>query len=150
MRDDEDNPSMSRGLLRVGTLCLVVVLISYFFWDMFSESAALRRLAATAKNYRYAERCDADGNSIATGQPNCVDLNHDGSRHARTNKKRADGYLRHPAVFGIPCPCQGYFQPGVGARLMCLTTAIRLPLLNPHGLVCRETSFIPRVVSLLN
>ncbi|MGO7947232.1 hypothetical protein ACC722_39405, partial [Rhizobium ruizarguesonis] len=37
---------------------------------------ALRRLAATAKNYRYAERCDADGNLIATGQPNCVDLNH--------------------------------------------------------------------------
>ncbi|MBY3139006.1 MULTISPECIES: hypothetical protein [Rhizobium] len=76
MRDDEDTPSMSRGLLRVGTLCLVVVLIAILFWDMFSESAALRRLAATAKNYRYAEKCDADGNVIATGQPNCVDLNH--------------------------------------------------------------------------
>lgn len=76
MGDDEDNPSMSRGLLRVGTLCLVVVLIAILFWDMFSESAAIRRLAATAKNYRYTERCDADGNLIATGQPNCVDLNH--------------------------------------------------------------------------
>ncbi|MBA8835197.1 hypothetical protein GGE39_005161 [Rhizobium leguminosarum] len=76
MPDDKDTPSMSRGLLRVGTLCLVVVLIAILFWDMFSESAALRRLAATAKNYRYAERCDAEGNLIATGQPNCVDLNH--------------------------------------------------------------------------
>ncbi|MGO7050348.1 hypothetical protein ACCT07_34515 [Rhizobium johnstonii] len=40
MRDDEDTPTMSRGLLRVGTLCLVVVLIAILFWDMFSESAA--------------------------------------------------------------------------------------------------------------
>ncbi|MBY3386535.1 hypothetical protein [Rhizobium laguerreae] len=76
MRDDEHTPSMSRGLLRVGTLCIVIALISYFFWDMFSETAALRRLAETAKNYHYTERCDADGNQIATGQPNCVDLNH--------------------------------------------------------------------------
>ncbi|MGW9947342.1 hypothetical protein J2W92_002679 [Rhizobium leguminosarum] len=75
MRDDE-GPSMSRGILRVGTLCVVVVLIAYFLWDMFSETAALRRLAATAKNYSYTEKCDANGNLVATGHPNCVDLNH--------------------------------------------------------------------------
>lgn len=76
MRDQEASPSISLGLLRVGTLCIVVALIVYFFWDMFSESAALRRLAATAKNYPYTERCDANGNLIETGPPNCVDLNH--------------------------------------------------------------------------
>lgn len=59
MRDDE-GPSTSRGILRVGTLCVVVVLIAYFLWDMFSETAALRRLATTAKNYSYTEKCDAN------------------------------------------------------------------------------------------
>lgn len=73
--EDED-PTLTRGSLRVGTLLAVVVLIVYLFWDLYSESAALNRLSATAAKYVYTERCNAEGNLIATGQPNCVDLNH--------------------------------------------------------------------------
>jgi len=76
MPDDDDNPSMSLMILRLGTLFAVVALVGYFFWEMFSESAALSRLSATANIYPYAERCDANGQLIAIGQPNCVDLNH--------------------------------------------------------------------------
>lgn len=72
---EEATPSVSRGLFRVGTFLAFVAFVSYFLWDMYSESAALRRLADTAKNFPYTERCDADGNWIATGPPNCVDLN---------------------------------------------------------------------------
>jgi len=76
MLDGDDNPSMSLMILRLGTLFAVVALVGYLFWEMFSESAALSRLSATANIYPYTERCDANGQSTAIGQPNCVDLNH--------------------------------------------------------------------------
>lgn len=76
MQDDEDNPSISRVILRLGTLFAVIALVGYLSWEMFSESAALSRLSATAAIYPYIDRCDDNGQLIATGQPNCVDLNH--------------------------------------------------------------------------
>ncbi|CAK03135.1 putative transmembrane protein (plasmid) [Rhizobium johnstonii 3841] len=60
--------SEPHGLFRAGTLCPVVVLLAYFFWDVFSESAALRRLGTTAKNYRYAERAHLIGLRLAIYQ----------------------------------------------------------------------------------
>ncbi len=75
MSDDGEAISVSRIMSRVGTVFIVIALASYFLWEMLSESAALSRLSATAAIFRYTERCDADGNPIATGQPNCVDLN---------------------------------------------------------------------------
>lgn len=74
MRDDEATPSMVRGLFRIAVLFAVVALASYFLWNMYSESAALGRLTATANNFPYTERCDLDGNLLAAGAPNCVDL----------------------------------------------------------------------------
>jgi hypothetical protein len=74
MQEEESNPSIGRGLFRVGTLFCALALVVWFFWEMYSESAALIRLSATAKNFPYVERCDAEGNPVATGQPNCVDI----------------------------------------------------------------------------
>ncbi|NTI03138.1 hypothetical protein G6K88_14030 [Agrobacterium rhizogenes] len=73
--EDEEALSTSRIILRVGTLVAVAAMIAYLSWVMFSEKAALNRLSETAQNYHYTESCDADGNLVATGQPNCVDLN---------------------------------------------------------------------------
>jgi hypothetical protein len=39
-------------------------------------TAAVNRLSAAADNFHYTERCDANGNPIGTGKPNCVDLGH--------------------------------------------------------------------------
>lgn len=75
MPDDEEPLTLSRIIQRFGTLFVVVAITSYFSWEMFSDNAALSRLSATAEIYHYTERCDADGNPIATGQPNCADLN---------------------------------------------------------------------------
>ncbi len=75
MPDDEDALSVSRIMSRAGTIVTVIALASHFLWEMLSESAALSRLSATAAIFHYPERCDANGNPIATGQPNCVDLN---------------------------------------------------------------------------
>ena len=58
-----------------GTVFVVIAIPSYFLWEMFSESAALSRLSATAAIFHYTVRCDADGNPVATGQPHGVDLN---------------------------------------------------------------------------
>lgn len=74
MQDDEAGPSLSLGLFRLSGLFACVVIVIYIFWEMFSQSAALIRLSMTAKNFPYAERCDASGNPITTGEPNCVDL----------------------------------------------------------------------------
>jgi len=75
LSDDGEAISVSRIMSRGGTVFIVIALASYFLWEMFSESAALSRLSATAAIFHYTERCNADGNPIATGQPNCVDLN---------------------------------------------------------------------------
>ncbi|UIK21051.1 MULTISPECIES: hypothetical protein [Rhizobium] len=74
MQDDEAGPSLSLGLFRLSGLFACVVIVIYIFWEMFSQSAALIRLSMTAKNFPYAERCDASANPITTGEPNCVDL----------------------------------------------------------------------------
>ncbi|MGO7360982.1 hypothetical protein [Rhizobium leguminosarum] len=74
MQDDEAGPSLSLGLFRLSGLFASVVIVVYIFWEMFSQSAALIRLSMTAKKFPYAERCDASGNPITTGEPNCVDL----------------------------------------------------------------------------
>jgi hypothetical protein len=76
MQADETTPTVARGLLRLGTLFGVIALGGYFFWDMFSETAALNRLAATARSYHYTESCDAEGNLVSSTPANCVDLNH--------------------------------------------------------------------------
>ncbi|KAA0681161.1 hypothetical protein DTW90_37205 [Neorhizobium sp. P12A] len=76
MQGDETGPTIALGLMRLGTLFGVLAVGGYFFWDMFSETAALDRLAATARSYHYTQSCDADGNVISTAPANCVDLNH--------------------------------------------------------------------------
>jgi len=72
---DDEVLTILRIISRVGMLLFVAAIITYLVWEMFSESAALSRLSATAQVYHYTQRCDADGNPISTGQPNCVDLN---------------------------------------------------------------------------
>jgi hypothetical protein len=74
MQDDEAGPSLALGLYRLSGLFACVVIVVYIFWEIFSQSAALIRLSMTAKNFPYAEKCDASGNPITTGEPNCVDL----------------------------------------------------------------------------
>jgi hypothetical protein len=76
MQDDEDNPSLALGLYRVSVLVGCIVLITYFFWNMFSATAAVNRLSVAAQNFHYTERCDSNGNLIDIGKPNCVDLGH--------------------------------------------------------------------------
>ncbi|MGO4623821.1 hypothetical protein AB4Z34_17485 [Ensifer sp. 2YAB10] len=131
MQAEDDGPTLARGILRVGTLFAVVVLIAYSFLDLFSESAALNRLSATAAKYAYTERCNAEGNLIATGQPNCVDLNHyvfvygpvskafrracagkpaelllfEKGKVARTEINRVEKMLRFRAQNGANSPC---------------------------------------------
>jgi hypothetical protein len=48
MQTEADGPTLARGNLRVGTLFAVIGLIADSFWDLYSESAALNRLSATA------------------------------------------------------------------------------------------------------
>jgi hypothetical protein len=76
MQEEDTMPSLARGLFRVGVFFVAVALVLAFFWSIASESAALIKLARTSRDYPYTDRCDADGNPIATGPPNCVDLNH--------------------------------------------------------------------------
>ncbi|MGF6156756.1 hypothetical protein M2267_001999 [Ensifer sp. KUDG1] len=76
MHEDEESPTVARGLLRLSTLFVFMAVGGYVFWDTFSEAAALDRLKATAKNYRYTESCDSEGNFIVSASANCVDLNH--------------------------------------------------------------------------
>lgn len=73
---DEAAPTVVLGLLRLGALFGVIAVVAYSFWDLYSESAALNRLAATAKGYHYTESCDAEGNLVSSLPANCVDLNH--------------------------------------------------------------------------
>lgn len=131
MRVDEDGPTLSRGILRVSTLFIVIAVISYSFWNIYSESAALNRLSATAAIYNYTESCDAEGNLIGTGQPNCVDLNHyvfvygpiskalrkactgkpaelllfEEGKVARTEINRVEKMLKFRAQNGVNSPC---------------------------------------------
>jgi hypothetical protein len=72
--DDEANPSVARGLYRLSVLFGCVAFVVFFFWEMYSTAAAVSRLSAAVKNFSYVERCDANGNLIETGEPNCVDL----------------------------------------------------------------------------
>ncbi len=76
MSEGEGRLTTSLVVSRLGTLFAIVVLVGYVLWDMFSETTALSRLSATASIFHYTQRCDADGNLIASGSPNCVDLNH--------------------------------------------------------------------------
>ena len=75
MPDDENTPTLARGILRVSTLLGILAVGGFFIWDMFSETAALNRLAVTARNYPYTESCDAEGNLVSSAPANCVDLN---------------------------------------------------------------------------
>lgn len=86
MPGDEEGPSTALGLLRVGTLISFIALALFFLWEFFSQSAALSRLSATAEILPYTERCDADGNLITTGRPNCVDLGRYVFVHGTVNK----------------------------------------------------------------
>lgn len=74
MQDDDTNPSLARGLFRLGVLFGCVAFILFFFWETYSSSAALSRLSAAASNFSYTEKCDANGNPTTTGEPNCIDL----------------------------------------------------------------------------
>lgn len=74
MQDDEGNPSVARGLYRLGFLFGCIAVVAYFLLEMFSTTAAVSRLSAAARNFPYVESCDANGNLTDTGQPNCVDL----------------------------------------------------------------------------
>lgn len=131
MQTEDDGPTLARGILRVGTVFAVIGLIAYSFWDLDSESAALNRLSAIAAKYTYTERCDAEGNLIATGQPNCVDLNHyvfvygpvskalrractgkpaelllfERGKVARTEINRVEKMLKFRAQTGVNSPC---------------------------------------------
>ncbi len=68
-------PTVGQRFLRLGTLFAVFAVGGYFFWDLFSEAAALNRLAVTAKSYNYTQSCDAEGNRTLSTPANCVDLN---------------------------------------------------------------------------
>ncbi|RZI56709.1 MAG: hypothetical protein EOP14_05605 [Pseudomonas sp.] len=74
LQDDDSEPTLARGLYRVVVLFGCLGLFSYFLLEMYSTTAALSRLASAAKNFRYIERCDAEGNPKTTGEPNCVNL----------------------------------------------------------------------------
>lgn len=74
LQDDDTNPSLARGLFRLGVLFGCVAFILFFFWETYSSSAALSRLSAAAGNFSYTEKCDANGNPTTTGEPNCIDL----------------------------------------------------------------------------
>lgn len=74
MQDNDGNPGLARDLYRVAILFACIALASFFLWEMFSATAAVSRLSATAKNFPYVERCDASGNLAKTGQFDCVDL----------------------------------------------------------------------------
>jgi hypothetical protein len=76
MHTDDSGPTLAQGLVRLGTLLGVVVIGSYFLWSLFSEAAALDRLATTAKSFRYTQSCDVEGRAVSSGVTNCVDLNH--------------------------------------------------------------------------
>jgi len=76
MQGNEATPTVAQGLLRLGTLFVIVAVCGFFFWDMFSETAALNRLATTARSYHYTESCDAEGNLVPSKLANCIDLNH--------------------------------------------------------------------------
>jgi hypothetical protein len=76
MQGNEATPTVAQGLLRLGTLFVIVAVCGFFFWDMFSETAALNRLATTARSYHYTESCDAEGNLVSSKLANCIDLNH--------------------------------------------------------------------------
>ncbi len=76
MQRDEVEPTLTQGMLRLGTLFAVIAVGGHFFWNFFSETAALNRLEATAKSYRYTQSCDAEGHPVSSGVGNCVDLNH--------------------------------------------------------------------------
>jgi hypothetical protein len=107
--DIDNGPSLARGLLRVGTLLAAVLLVSYVFWEIFSESAALSRLTATAENFSYTARCDGDGNPIETGEPNCIDLNRYVFIHGPINKA-----IRRACAGKSPAAL--LFEPGKVAR----------------------------------
>jgi hypothetical protein len=108
-RDDCDGPSVTVGLVRVGTFFAIVAIASYFVWEIFSESAALSRLNATAEIFTYPNRCAADGTPIETGQPNCVDLGRYVFIHGPVN------IVIHRACSGTPARVLT-FEPGQVSR----------------------------------
>lgn len=72
--DQDADPGVARGLYRVGVFLACVAGVAYFFWELYSTTAAMQRLKAAAANFPYGQTCDANGNMITEGQPNCVDL----------------------------------------------------------------------------
>lgn len=76
MQTDDSGPTLAQGLVRLGTLLGVVAIGSYFLWSLFSEAAALDRLATAAKSFRYTQSCDVEGRAVSSGVANCIDLNH--------------------------------------------------------------------------
>jgi hypothetical protein len=76
MQTDDSGPTLAQGLLRLGTLLGVTAIGGYFLWSLFSENAALNRLATTAKSFRYTQSCDVEGRPVSSGVANCIDLNH--------------------------------------------------------------------------
>lgn len=51
MQADDSGPTLAQGLVRLGTLLAVTAIGGYFLWSLFSENAALKRLATTAKTF---------------------------------------------------------------------------------------------------
>lgn len=76
MQGDDVGPTLAQGILRLGTLFGVTAVGGYFFWSLYSETAALDRLASTAKSFPYTQSCDAGGRIVSSGVDNCIDLNH--------------------------------------------------------------------------
>lgn len=106
---EDGGPTLARGIMRVGTTLAIGALVVYSLWSTYSESAALGRLSATAAKYVYSERCDLEGNLIATGQPNCVDLNQYIFIYGRVSKALRRANTGKPSEFLV-------FEKGKVAR----------------------------------
>ncbi|WP_428428135.1 hypothetical protein [Pararhizobium sp.] len=101
MPDDAANPSVARGLYRLSVFFGCVAFVAFFLWEVYSTAAAVSRLSAAADNFPYIERCDANGNLIETGEPNCVDL----GRYL---------FINGPVLKALRRPCGGRdYLPGV-------------------------------------
>lgn len=67
-------PTRARGLYRLAVLFASFGIFVFILWSTYSTSAALSRISATVRTFQFYDRCDAFGNRVSFGEPNCVDL----------------------------------------------------------------------------
>lgn len=74
MEETSAGPTKAQGCYRLAVLFACVGVFAFFLWNTYSASAALLRIATTARKFEFPDRCDASGNLVSIGEPNCVDL----------------------------------------------------------------------------